>query len=180
MSNFYFSVERAGIYTTFQDSGYDFLQHFGVTTGGVMDNNLFRITNKLLGNDDNEPVIEFAYQGPKLKLEKGNVQIAITGDVHFIISKKSENYKETLGTCFQTYQLHEGDIIDIIATKSSIYGYFGLLGGFKLNKYNSSGSTLVRSEIGPNDGRKIQENQLIEFNIESQNEKLKQISFSFY
>lgn len=177
MSNCYFSVERAGIYTTFQDSGYDFLQHFGVTTGGVVDNNLFRTANKLLGNDDNEPVIEFAYQGPKLKLEKGNVQIAITGDVHFIISKKSENYTDTLGKCFQTYQLHEGDIIDIIATKSSIYGYFGLLGGFKLNKYNSSGSTLVRSKIGPNDGRKIQENQLIEFNKESQNEKLKQISF---
>ena len=33
------------------------------------------------------------------------------------------------------------------------------------------------SEIGSNDGRKIQENQLIEFNKESLNEKLKQVSF---
>ena len=177
MSNCYFSVERAGIYTTFQDSGYDFLQHFGVTTGGVIDNNLFITANKLLGNDDNEPVIEFAYQGPRLRLEAGNVQIAVTGNVHFIISKKSEYFRETIGECFQTYQLMEGDIIDILATKSSIYGYLSISGGFKLNKYNNSGSTLVRSEIGSNDGRKIQENQLIEFNKESLNEKLKQVSF---
>jgi len=101
MSNCYFSVERAGIYTTFQDSGYDFLQHFGVTTGGVVDNNLFITANKLLGNDDNEPVIEFAYQGPRLRLEAGNVQIAVTGNVHFIISKKSENLEKLLVNVFK-------------------------------------------------------------------------------
>ena len=84
MSNFYFTVERPGIHTTFQDSGYEYLQHFGITTGGVVDNNLFKTANKLLGNDKNETIIEFAYQGPRLRLDKGNVQIVITGDVHFI------------------------------------------------------------------------------------------------
>ena len=78
MSNHYFTVERPGIHTTFQDSGYEYLQHFGITTGGVVDNNLFQIANKLLGNDLNETIIEFAYQGPRLRLDKGNVQIVIT------------------------------------------------------------------------------------------------------
>ena len=177
MSNFYFTVERPGIHTTFQDSGYEYLQHFGITTGGVVDNNLFKTANKLLGNDKNETIIEFAYQGPRLRLDKGNVQIVITGDVHFIISKKSEHFSENIGETFRTYQLNEGDIIDILATKSSIYGYFGVIGGFKINKYNSCGSTLVRAEIGPNNGKCIQENQLIEFNMESKNNKLKQLSY---
>jgi biotin-dependent carboxylase-like uncharacterized protein len=177
MSNFYFTVERPGIHTTFQDSGYKYLQHFGITTGGIVDNNLFQTANKLLGNEKNETIIEFAYQGPRLRLDKGNVQIVITGDVHFIISKKSENFSENIGETFRTYQLNEGDIIDILATKSSVYGYFGVIGGFKINKYNSCGSTLVRSGIGPNNGKCIQENQLIEFNMESKNNKFRQLSY---
>ena len=177
MNNYYFTVQRPGIHTTFQDSGYEYLQHFGITTGGVVDDNLFQTANKLLGNEENETIIEFAYQGPRLRLDKGSVQIVITGDVHFIISKKSENFFENIGETFRTYQLNEGDIIDILATKSSVYGYFGVIGGFKIDKYNSSGSTLVRSRIGPNDGQCIQENQLIEFNIESNKNKLKQLSY---
>lgn len=177
MNNHYFIVERPGIHTTFQDSGYENLQHFGITTGGVIDNNLFKIANKLLGNNLNETIIEFAYQGPRLRLNKGCVQIVITGNVHFTISKKSENFSENIGENFKTYQLNEGDIIDILATKSSVYGYFGVQGGFNLNKYNNSGSTLTRSVIGPNNGKSMQENQLIEYNLESSKEKLKQLSY---
>ena len=52
-----------------------------------------------------------------------------------------------------------------------------MIGGFKINKYYNCGSTLVKSGIGPNDGKCIQENQLIEFNIESKENKLKQLSY---
>ena len=176
MNDCYFVVERAGIYTTFQDSGYDLLQHLGITTGGVVDNNLFKIANKLLGNNLNETIIEFAYQGPRLRLEKGNAHIVITGDIHFTISKKSENFSAIIGKSFNTYQLKEGDIIDILATKSSVYGYFGIEGGFNIDKYNNSGSTLVRSAIGPNDGKNIKENQLIKSNFKNKNRTVNQLS----
>ena len=177
MNDHYFIVERPGIHTTFQDSGYENLQHFGITTGGVVDNNLFKIANKLLGNNLNETIVEFAYQGPRLRLNKGSVQIVITGNVYFTIMQKSENFSVNIGENFKTYQLNEGDIIDILATKSSVYGYFGVKGGFNVNKYNSSGSTLTRSVIGPNEGKSIQENQLIEYNLESIKKKLKLLSY---
>ena len=135
MTDYHFVVERPGIHTTFQDSGYEHLQHFGITTGGVVDNNLFKIANKLLDNNLNETIIEFAYQGPRLRLEKGNACIVITGDVHFMISKQSEDFIEKPGETFKTYQLNEGDIVDILATKSSVYGYCGVEGGFNINKY---------------------------------------------
>ena len=92
MNDPHFVVERPGIHTTFQDSGYENLQHFGITTCGVVDNNLFKIANKLLDNNLNETIIEFAYQGPRLRLSKGKIHIAITGDVHFSISRKSEYF----------------------------------------------------------------------------------------
>ena len=177
MSNYHFVVERPGVHTTFQDSGYEHLQHFGITTGGIVDNNLFKIANKLLDNDLNETIIEFAYQGPRLRLEKGKAHVVVTGNVHFLICKKSEDFTKKLGETFKTYQLNEGDIIDILATKSSVYGYFGVSGGFNINKYNNSGSTLVRSAIGPNDGKCIQENQIIKFNLESIKKNLKQLSY---
>ena len=95
-----------------------------------------------------------------------------------LLNKTPKNKKicRIIGETFKTYELKEGDIIDILATKSSIYGYFGIEGRFTIDKYNNSGSTLVRSAIGPNNGEKIKENQLVEFNFKSNNRKLNKLS----
>ena len=68
MSNYFFDVLRPGINTTFQDKGRFHMQHLGVTPGGCMDLQSFSIANALVGNPLNEGVLEFAYQGPLLKL----------------------------------------------------------------------------------------------------------------
>ena len=44
MNDLFFKVERKGIFSTFQDSGFFNLQHLGISTGGVMDRNLFKIS----------------------------------------------------------------------------------------------------------------------------------------
>ena len=46
-----------------------------------MDKRNYLIANKLVGNRDNEAVIEFAYQGPIIKVEDGSVNFAISGDI---------------------------------------------------------------------------------------------------
>ena len=83
MKNKFFEVLRAGISTTYQDAGRFGLQHFGVVPSGCMDLRSFKIANCLVGNDLNEGVIEFAYQGPLLKLANGKTKIAIVGNVLF-------------------------------------------------------------------------------------------------
>ena len=40
MINKYFKVLRSGTHTTFQDKGFVNLQHLGITTSGVVDNEL--------------------------------------------------------------------------------------------------------------------------------------------
>ena len=87
MSNYYFKVLRPGINTTFQDKGRFHMQHLGVAPGGCMDLKSFLIANALVGNSSEEGVLEFAYQGPLLKLIKGGTKIAITGNVLFQIIK---------------------------------------------------------------------------------------------
>ena len=165
MSNNFFEVLRPGINTTFQDKGRFHMQHFGVTPGGCMDLKSFLIANALVGNSSNEGVLEFAYQGPLLKLTKGKTKIAITGNIIFQIIKSNE--KTIRGECNRTYDLDEGDQIDILATKESAYGYMGLEGGFDIKPFYKSVSVLARAQIGPNDGKKIKINDKINFKINS-------------
>jgi len=98
-------------------------------------------------------VIEFAYQGPMLKLIKGSAKIAVTGNVHFTIT--NSNNEIISGECHRSYNLEEGDTIDILATKSSAYGYLSVYSGFKIKSFFNSVSTLVKAKIGPNGGSKI-------------------------
>ena len=153
MNDSFFEVLRPGINTTFQDQGRFNLQHFGVAPSGCMDYESFTIANVLVSNHKTEGVLEFAYQGPLLKLIKGQTKFAITGKVHFqIINSKNETIN---GECNRTYDLEEGEQVDILATNKSAYGYFAIEGGFLLSPFCNSVSILSRANIGPNEGKKI-------------------------
>ena len=153
MNNNFFEVLRSGINTTFQDKGRFGMQHLGVVPSGCMDYKSFLIANALVLNDEKEGVLEFAYQGPLLKLTKGKTKFAITGNVLFqIINSKNETIN---GECNRTYDLDEGDQVDILATRQSAYGYLSVEGGFDVTPFCNSVSTLVRANIGPNEGKKI-------------------------
>ena len=153
MNNNFFEVLRAGISTTYQDKGRFHMQHFGVAPGGCMDFKSFLIANAIVGNNSEEGVLEFAYQGPLLRLKKDKIKIVITGNVLFQIIKKN---KETInGECNRSYNLNEGDQIDILSTKKSAYGYLAVEGGFDVKPFCNSVSILSRAQIGPNKGKKI-------------------------
>ena len=169
MSNYFFEVLRPGINTTFQDRGRFHMQHLGVTPGGCMDLQSFLIANALVGNPLNEGVLEFAYQGPLLKLIEGRTNIAITGNVLFQIIKSNKQIIN--GECNRTYILDQGDQVDILATKQSAYGYMALEGGFDIKPFCKSVSILSRAEIGSNEGKKIKINDKINIRIKNKNKK---------
>ena len=169
MDNNFFKVLRPGINTTYQDEGRFGLQHFGLPPGGCMDHKSFLIANALVGNKKNYGALEFAYQGPMLKLTKGKTKIAVTGNTQFqIVYSNNDTIK---GVCNRSYNLNEGDVIDVIATKKSAYGYLSVAGGFKIQSFFSSVSTLVRARIGPNNGNKIKEEDKIVINKATDNKE---------
>ena len=110
MTSNYFEILRGGINTTFQDKGRENLYHIGIPFSGVMDNRNFLLANKLVGNDLNAPVIEFAYQGPHLRYTGDQLNFVITGDVIFKIKKKDN---EIDGVCYQSYHLENLSLIHI-------------------------------------------------------------------
>jgi len=160
--NEYFEVIRGGINSTFQDEGRKNFYHIGLPFSGVMDKRNFKIANTIINNQKEDPVLEFAYQGPSLKYFGNKRCIVITGDVNFKIIKKDK--KEISGKCYETLEIDNGDIIDIISTYKSVYGYFTVNGGFKINKVWESYATTVRAEVGPNKGNKLLSGQNIILN----------------
>ena len=158
MSKNFFKILRAGINSTFQDKGRKNLYHIGIPFSGVMDNRNYLLSNKLVGNKIENPVLEFAYQGPLLEYSGEKINIAITGDVNFTIKKK---YNLLNGICYQTFTLEHGDQLDIISTNKSVYGYLAVGGEFDLKYQWSSCSVNTKANIGANDGEKLKNNQII-------------------
>ena len=174
MSKNYFEIIRAGINSTFQDLGRKNLYHIGIPFSGAMDNRNYLLANKLIGNDHNDPVIEFAYQGPHLKYHGDKLNIAITGDVSFKI-KKGDNLTD--GKCYQTFILENNDELNIISTNKSVYGYLAISGTFDLKLQWSSCSTNTRANIGPNNGAKLSDSQKI--NIKEINQNLSNTKLNY-
>ena len=176
MSN-YFKILRPGINSTFQDLGRFGLQHLGIVPSGCMDKTLFSLSNKLVGNKFLEGALEFAYQGPLLELIGESALVAVSGKVNFNIINK--NGKTEQGVSNESFILSNGDKIDILSTINSVYGYFSIFGGFKLDKIKGSVSTLARAKIGPNNGGKLKLEERIFFNKSSSDVKKKKFKFDF-
>ena len=160
MNKNYFDILRAGANTTFQDRGRKNLYHIGIPFSGVMDYRNYLLANGLVGNKNGDPVLEFAFQGPLLKFFGDKINIAITGEVNFKIKKKGNLIK---GNCYQSIVLDNGDELDILSTKNSVYGYLALGGEIDLKYQWSSCSINTKANIGANEGKKLGTNQKINF-----------------
>ena len=177
MNNSYFKILRPGVNTTIQDSGRNHLYYIGIAVSGAIDQRNYKLANSLVGNQLDEAVIEFAYQGPLLKLSNGKINFAITGDILFKIIRKNSTIED--GECYKNYILEAEDQIDIISTKNSAYGYLSVKDGFKIQKIWNSGSINTKANIGPNNGKKYSlEDKIFIKNSNTGNILEKKISYS--
>ena len=175
MKNNFFEVLRAGINSTFQDQGRENFYHIGLPFSGAMDNRNFVISNALVNNEDNQGVIEFAYQGPLFEFNGENISFSITGDVKFKIIKKDNTIIN--GECYKSYILNHKDKLDIISTNKSIYGYLAVSGGFSLDKILNSYSTFSKANVGPYNGKKLFLKQKIFINKRNRPLQSKQVKY---
>ena len=169
-----FSIIRAGINTTFQDKGRANLYHIGIPFSGAMDNRNYRLANHLVGNKENSPVFEFAYQGPFLKFKGDNINFVITGDVNFKLIKKNEIIN---GNCYEIYNLEDGDELDIISTNKSVYGYLAVNADIDLKLQLGSYSINTKANIGSNNGKKLENGQKINFSKIKLNQAKKKLNY---
>ena len=174
MTNNFFTILRPGINTTLQDNGRENLYHIGIPFSGAMDKRNYLIANCLVGKKRNEPVIEFAYQGPLLQFNGERIIFAITGDVNFNINRKNSKIEQ--GKCYQTYKLTDGDQIDVLSTTKSVYGYLSINANVVEETFFESYSINTKAQVGANNGKKYKLNDKIFFN-QPKNDFFKKINY---
>ncbi len=150
--------------TTVQDLGRNGVRTFGINPNGAMDQKAARLINILLGNDEDEAVLEIHFPAPKILFER-NAVISL-GGADF--SAQVENRK------IESWQIVAVEKNQSLSFPNKISGnrlYLSVKGGFEIEDWLGSRSTNLKAKIGGFYGRKLQKNDRI--NLKSQISNLK-------
>ncbi|WP_299183228.1 biotin-dependent carboxyltransferase family protein [uncultured Neptuniibacter sp.] len=141
-------VIKPGPFSLIQDLGRFGYQHYGVTTGGALDEHAARWANRLLENTADKALLEVTLGNLELQAEH-SVWIAITGaDCPIQINNES---------CagWQTHFLEKGDRITLGWARNGQRAYLAVKGGFSLRPEFGSCSTVVREGLGGIEGKAL-------------------------
>lgn len=147
-------VLKSGIFTLLEDSGrYGYLSS-GITQSGVMDKVSYNYLNKLLQNQKDTNCLEIAFGSLEFK-SMTETYIATTGaKCEFSINNEiKQNYK--------VYKINKNDTITIGKITNGQRVYFGVKGGFHIEKELGSNSTTIKESIGGVNGSAIKKDTFL-------------------
>ena len=135
-------VIEAGPGLSVQDRGRWGWMRFGVSVSGALDLESQLLANRLLGNDENEAVLEFTLLGGRFVLECDEVSFVVTGG----------SYRITLDNrVIQPYRVTRwarGQELVISAARDAVIGYLAIAGGLDTPERFGSRATHARSGLG--------------------------------
>lgn len=150
------TVLNPGLLTTVQDMGRMGYQQFGVSVSGVMDPRAAATANILVGNPEDEAVLECTMLGPQLRFDATNT-IALTG---------GDLMASLDGQPVPTYRaiaVQAGQTLRFQAPKTGCRAYIAFAGGLDIPVVMGSRSTYLKARIGGLEGRKLQKDDVIGF-----------------
>ena len=138
-----FEVVTPGTLTTVQDLGRPGWQHLGVSAGGAMDRQAARVANLLLGNDENDALLEVTLTGPELKFLR-DTWIAVTG-------------AEVAGVPgWRPWKVTAGQVVSLAELTRGARAYVAVAGGLDIARVLGGAGTLLSASIGGWNGRALQ------------------------
>ena len=152
----------SGLYSSIQDLGrYGFVE-YGVPISGAMDQRASRLANAVLGNSENEPVLEFTLTGPTIQFKEDTV-ICITG------AHMSPKLNATEISQNKAVEVKTNDILSFGSCIEGTRSYLAVRGGFNLKKVLGSYSMFG----GITDSKKLIKGEVLEINSSKQMKKPK-------
>jgi len=142
-------VINAGALTSVQDLGRKGLLQFGIPTCGVMDENSYRLANKLCGNDENAAALELTLFGGTYSFTE-DCTIAITGAD---MQPKLDGNEVEENTALSIYA---GSTLELGMAQTGCRAYLAIWGGIDVPLVMGSRSTDMKSKLGGFYGRKLQ------------------------
>ncbi|MBW1714435.1 MAG: biotin-dependent carboxyltransferase [Deltaproteobacteria bacterium] len=143
-----FEVIQPGAYTTIQDRGRFEYQQYGVPICGVVDSFAYRVANALVGNSQDQAVLEATVFGPTLKVLNQGL-IAVTG------GNLSPFLNNAPLPMWESVTIQSGDLIQFKGVKCGCRAYIAVAGGIDVPVVMGSRSTYVAGKIGGIDGRPL-------------------------
>ncbi|MEO1200835.1 MAG: biotin-dependent carboxyltransferase family protein, partial [Pseudomonadota bacterium] len=137
---------------TLQDLGRPGFLRQGVPASGALDQPTVRLLNRLVGNIDTAPVIEFLIQGPELVCEATSARLAVANTTAEVVRR--DGRRERL-RAFLSVTLFSGDSLRVGRSTAAVCGYVGIAGGLSIPPVLSSLSTYGRGRFGGLDGRPL-------------------------
>ncbi|HCS12077.1 MAG TPA: allophanate hydrolase, partial [Clostridiales bacterium] len=108
---------------------------------GAMDNFSYRVANFLVGNKENEAVLEATLLGPELEFDC-DISFAVTG----ANMKPALNGKEI--SMWESYKATKGDTLSLGVVTSGLRAYIAFSGSIEVPLLNNSKSTYLKTGIG--------------------------------
>lgn len=162
--------QTGGILTTIQDLGRAGFRRFGINPNGAMDRTAVRLINVLLGNNENEAVLEMHFPAPEILFET-DAEIALGG-----ADFKAKSGEQSLNN-WQIISIKKGSLLEFENKKFGNRAYLAVKGGFKATNWLGSASTNLLANVGGFNGRALQRGDRISFNqdqrLESENRKFR-------
>ena len=155
-----FEVMSAGMMTMVQDwpgrvkQG---LWRVGVPPSGAMDHLACRLSNRLVGNEENAAVLESCITGPSLRFHCERL-VAVTG------APMEVRVDGKLQPQWTSFWVRPGTIVSIKPSTTSTVGcrvYFSVAGGIDVPEYLGSRATFTSGQFGGYQGRLLQAGDML-------------------
>ncbi len=139
---------QSGLLTTIQDAGRRGYQRYGMGVSGAVDVHAYIYANILVGNRQNEAVLEVTLLGPKIEFTSNSV-IAVTG------GDLSPTLDGNPLPMYRAVRVTKGSILSFGPPKTGCRAYIAFAGGLAITPIMGSRSTYIKANLGGYEGRRL-------------------------
>ena len=149
------AVLKAGMLATVQDRGRYGYQKYGVNINGSMDESAARVANLLVGNDENEAVLELTLTGAALNFTADHMIAICGGDM-------TPYMNNVAVPMWQPVLANKGATLTFAKYESGCRVYIAIAGGLDIRKVLDSYSSNLRGALGGYYGRALRSGDVLE------------------
>ncbi|TFE01749.1 biotin-dependent carboxyltransferase family protein [Jeotgalibacillus salarius] len=147
-------VMDPGLLSSIQDDGRRGHQESGMIISGVMDTFSLRIANLLVGNEENEAVLELTLTGPTIEFQEDQLISICGADFSAVIDDQP-------APLWRPVAVKKGSTLHMKFSKIGCRGVIAVAGGFQVPEVLGSKSTYLRAQIGGFEGRSLEKGDLL-------------------
>lgn len=151
-----FTIIKAGILDTIQDTGRYGYQSLGINPGGSMDRFFAQLSNGLLGKEMSAPVIEMHFPASTIQFNEATIICIAGADFSPVIDKKPI-------PLHQPVVINKDTILEFEKVKNGSRCYLSILQNFHLSIWLNSYSTNLKAQAGGFEGRALKNGDVIGF-----------------